>query len=221
MRALRIFIGYDDRQQVSYNVLHQSIIKRASQPVAITPLVLETLPITRRGLTPFTFSRFLVPWLCDYEGVGLFIDSDMLVLDDIAKLFEFASDHHDVSCAQNGAKYEWSSVMLFQNDRCGVLTPEYIQSGPNPMTMAWARSIGMLPPRWNHLVGYDMPTEDVSLVHFTQGVPCWPETTGTEHAGTWLLERFQMNTAQPWETLMGSSVHAKPVRDRLAQNGAH
>ena len=59
-----------------------------------------------------------------------------------------------------------------------------------------------------------------SLEDFTQGVPCWPETSATEYAGEWLRERFEMNTALPWETLMGSSVHAKPVRDRLAQNGA-
>lgn len=212
---LKIFIGYDDRQTVSYSVLQNSIMLRATMPVSITPLVLETLPITRRGLTPFTYSRFLVPYLCGYEGVGLFIDSDMLVIDDIAELFKFADPAYDVQCVQNGMRFEWSSVMLFNNDKCRILTPEYVQAGPNPMTMAWAKSLGALPARWNHLVGYDEPNEDVSLIHFTQGVPAWPETAGCEHANKWRSEMLSVLSKQDWETLMGNSVHAKHVRGRL------
>ena len=61
----KVFIGYDPRQPVAYNVLQHSIVIRTEYPVSITPLVLETLPITRKGLTPFTWSRFLVPFLCN------------------------------------------------------------------------------------------------------------------------------------------------------------
>ena len=74
---LRIFVGFDDRQWISFTTLASSIYKTAKRPVAITPLILETLPITRRGLTPFTFSRFLVPWLCDYSGPAIFMDADI------------------------------------------------------------------------------------------------------------------------------------------------
>ena len=35
----------------------------------------------------FSFSRFLVPYLCGYDGWGLFLDADMILTDDIAKLF--------------------------------------------------------------------------------------------------------------------------------------
>lgn len=60
-QPLRIFIGYDHRQAVAYNVLQFSLYRRSSRPLAISPLVLPTLPMKRQGLTPFTFSRFLVP----------------------------------------------------------------------------------------------------------------------------------------------------------------
>ncbi len=83
---LCIFIGYDPRQAVAYNVLQYSLLSRSSRPLSITPLVLETLPIGRQGLTPFTYSRFLVPWLCNYEGWGLFLDLDMLALGDISEV---------------------------------------------------------------------------------------------------------------------------------------
>ena len=46
---LKIFIGFDPRQAVSYTALQQSIISNASKPVSITPLVIETLPIERTG----------------------------------------------------------------------------------------------------------------------------------------------------------------------------
>ena len=49
--VLRIFIGYDPRQNVAYNVLQHSIFTRCSEPLAITPLVIDTLPITRQGLS--------------------------------------------------------------------------------------------------------------------------------------------------------------------------
>ena len=50
---LKIFIGFDERQILSFTTLVASVYEAASKPVAISPLVLETLPITRRGLTPF------------------------------------------------------------------------------------------------------------------------------------------------------------------------
>jgi hypothetical protein len=75
---LRIFVGHDPLQPVSTTVLVHSIISRASKPVCVTPLSLKTLPIKRRGLTEFTYSRFLVPYLCDYQGWSLFLDTDFV-----------------------------------------------------------------------------------------------------------------------------------------------
>src|ERR1700738_944423 len=87
---LRIFGGHDPLHPVSTTVLVHSIISRASKPVCVTPLSLKTLPIKRWGLTEFTYSRFLTPYLCDYQGWSLFLNAHMLVLEDIAKLFELA-----------------------------------------------------------------------------------------------------------------------------------
>ena len=95
--VFRVFVGYDERQAVSYTTLQQSILETASQPVSVTPLILRTLPITRRGLTPFTFSRFLVPWLCKYEGHALFMDADMFLVSDICEMARYFNDQHAVS----------------------------------------------------------------------------------------------------------------------------
>ena len=67
---LNVFIGYDQRQPVAFQVAAHSIWKHASYPVAITRLQLNQLPIKKTGLTEFTYSRFLVPYLCQFQGTA-------------------------------------------------------------------------------------------------------------------------------------------------------
>ena len=207
---LRIFIGYDSRQPISLNVLQSSLYTRSSKPLAITPLVIEQLPIKRTGLTPFTFSRFLVPWLCDYKGWALFLDLDMVVVDDIAKMFEMADDKYGVMVSKNAIRFEWTSAMLFNCEKCQILTPEYIEEANGLHGISWLdeESIGSLPNDWNHLVGYDEPRDDAKLIHYTQGVPAFPETADSEHAKVWMDEHQRMNSVTNWMELMGNSVHA-------------
>ncbi|NQV56844.1 MAG: glycosyltransferase, partial [Rhodospirillales bacterium] len=81
--SVRIFIGYDPREAVAYNVLCHSINARAGTPVAIEPLMLTQLGDLmwrdRHNLqsTDFSFSRFLTPYLCDFQGWAIFMDCDM------------------------------------------------------------------------------------------------------------------------------------------------
>jgi hypothetical protein len=210
---LRIFIGHDPRQPASVAVLAHSIARRASRPVAITPLVLGQLPIQRQGLTPFTYSRYLVPWLCGYNGHAVFLDADELVLGDIAELFACADRYSAVQVVKNAHRFEWPSVMLFD---CGHhhsrrLTPEYVETTKDISALPWTDRIGELPPAWNHLVGYDAPRDDAKLVHFTQGVPAWDETKDCEWADAWRAELRDMLSMQPWADIMGNSVHAVVV----------
>src|SRR5262249_34809350 len=183
---LRIFIGYDPRQPISYHTLAHSIIKRTSIPVSIAPIGSQFVKC-RSGLTPFTFARFLVPWLCGFEGKALFLDADELVLGDIAELFGQEGDYA-VWVSKNQIKFEWASVMLFNCDRCRILTPEYVNTAQGLHSICWTEDIGPLPAEWNHLVGYDNPRGDAKLVHFTQGVPHWWWTEDCEYAEVWKAE---------------------------------
>lgn len=210
---LRVFIGYDPRQPVSYQVLHHSITRLSTKPVPITALVIEQLPITRVGLTPFTFTRYLVPWLCNYEGEAIFMDADMLCLTDITKI---PRNEQPVSVVKNKLRFEWPSLMVFNCDKCKVLTPEFIESG-SPQAMEWSE-VGELPSEWNHLVGYD-PPQKAKIVHYTQGIPCFPEVSDCEYAKEWMDEAQLVNSAVPWEVLMGNSVHAEPVKERMKREG--
>jgi len=180
---IRIFIGFDPREAVAFNVLAHSIQARASQPVAIAPLMLSQLGTLmwreRHNLqsSDFSFSRFLVPHLCDYQGWALFMDCDMLVRDDVAKLWHLRDEAFAVQCVKHDhvpaeatkflgeaqTRYEkknWSSVMLFNNAKCRALTPDYVNtaSGLDLHRFNWLGNdelIGEIPRRWNHLVDYD------------------------------------------------------------------
>lgn len=206
---MKVFIGVDSRQYLSYNVCRFSIERRASKPVQIMPLRLDWMPIKRRGLTDFSFSRYLVPYLCGYEGEALFMDPDMLVLDDIHKLSELAGDEA-VSVVKNTKRFEWSSLMYFRNSQCRQLTPELIESGA-PQSFSWAPSVGALPSQWNHLVGYDAPRDDAKIVHYTMGIPCWPETSNCEYSHEWKKEANQAMGSVSWQELMGNSVHVPHI----------
>ena len=217
---IRVFIGYDEREAAAFSVLSYSIHKRASEPVAVAPVKLEEL----RGVfhrernalqsTDFSFSRFLTPWLCGYEGWAVFMDCDMLVLDDIANLWKLRDDRYAVQVVKHqhvpkeevkflGAtqsKYDkknWSSVMLMNCARCRALTPEYVNtaSGLELHQFKWLEGdhlIGELPRQWNHLVGYDAPRPDASLVHYTIGGPYFTEYRDCEYAREWFAERDAM-----------------------------
>lgn len=208
---LRIFVGADPRQPVSLSVLAQSVYRLSSKPVAITPLVIEQLPLKRVGLTPFTFSRFLVPYLCNYEGWALFLDADILLKDDIAKLFAMADEKYAVMVSKDEEhRFEWASVMLFNCAKCKVLTPEYVEVASGLHTINWVdeSEIGDLPREWNYLVGYSNPQEAPKLIHYTQGMPAYPLTQDSEYAIDWAKEHQYMNSIRPWEELMGNSIHA-------------
>lgn len=224
---IRVFVGYDPREAVAFSVLAHSIHARASQPVSVVPLRLSELkgiytrPRNELQSTDFSFSRFLTPWLCDYQGWAIFMDCDMIALDDIASLWGLADErfavqvvkHHHVPKERTkflGAtqtRYEkknWSSVMLMNCARCRALTPDYVNgaTGLELHQFKWLGSddlIGELPARWNHLVGYDAPRPDAAIVHFTIGGPYFAEYRDCEYASEWRRELDDMLAVQSRE----------------------
>lgn len=219
-----VFIGYDPREAIAFSVLAHSIHARSSAPVTIAPLALSQLRaiLTRERhplqSTDFSFSRFLVPSLSGFRGWSVFMDCDMLVLDDITRLWALRDENFAVQVVKHDhrprektkflgepqsayEKKNWSSVMLFNNDKCRALTGEYVNraSGLDLHQFKWLQSeslIGSLPARWNHLVGYDAPAPGASLVHYTLGGPYFPEFASCEYADAWRAEREAMLSAR-------------------------
>lgn len=210
---LKVFIGRDPRQPLAYNVLANSIIEHASVPVEITALSLKALPIRRQGLTQFTFSRFLVPYLCDFKGTALFLDADMVVTGDIKELFELADGVSSVQVNQEQERFEWPSAMLFNCEHCKQLTPEYIDNKANTLfDFKWANQIGNFPPSWNFCIPYSGNSDTAKLYHYTQGIPYWKETRGRPEDKFWFDAYKQMIFSVSFQELMGNSVHIQKMK---------
>lgn len=222
-KTIRVFIGWDPNEVVAYHVLAHSIIRHASVPVSITPLKLSQLPMKRardpKQSTEFAFSRFLVPWLCGYEGEAIFMDCDMLMRDDIAKMtgtrgaavsvvqHKYMPRPEDKFLGQQQtvyAKKNWSSVMLFDNEQCRALTPAYVNkaSGLELHQFKWLDEdqVGKLDKSWNHLVQEYEPNPDAKLVHFTRGGPWFEKYRDVEFAREWRDELALMMHRDGYKT---------------------
>jgi len=198
-KPVRIFIGFDSAQAIASQVLEHSIRKHAKRPVNVIHLRLDEMkargfnrPLDPLQSTEFTYTRFLVPWLCGYEGTALFMDSDMLALADITELFDLdmgpyalrvvKHEHQPADGIKMGKlakpqssypRKNWSSLMLMDcaKLRCWTKEAAETQSG------AWLHRFEPVPDAqigdidgraWNVLDRYD---ENTKLIHYTSGGP--------------------------------------------------
>lgn len=149
--------------------------------------------------------------MAGFEGKALFVDCDIILRTDIKALFDQITDEtvmcvkHDYT-PKSATKYlgnvqysyprkNWSSVMLFNADKCTHMTPEYVNKAtPAELhRMAWAAKIGELDPTWNHLCGEYEPNAEAKLVHFTLGTPCFQGYEEQEHSKEWYELRNEVN----------------------------
>jgi lipopolysaccharide biosynthesis glycosyltransferase len=218
-QAIPVYIGYDPREAIAYHVCANSIIRNSSRPVALIPVALNLF----RGFyqeqhgdnsNHFVYTRFLVPWLMNFQGRAIFIDGDMIVRGDIAELWDMtqhgAYDVHVVkhdyetkmtekymgAVNENYPRKNWSSVIVWN---CGnfpnrQLTPEFVSKQPGSYLhrFSWLDDarIGELPAEWNWLPDEYGANSDAKLLHYTLGTPCFHEFADTPQGELWHRERI-------------------------------
>ena len=218
---INIFIGYDSKEKVAYNVLSHSIIQNSTKPVAITPIALNHLKddfVRERNAlssTEFSFSRFMIHHLMNYQGWALFMDCDMLMFEDVSKLWRMRDDSKAIQVCKHNytpkedkkflgqvqTKYEkknWSSFMLMNCRKCTTLTPDYVNkaSGLELHQFKWLEGdhlIGDLPLEWNWLVGEYEHKDDVYNVHYTKGGPWFEDYAKCDYSQDWFRNLEESN----------------------------
>lgn len=214
-----VYIGYDTRLSKVYEVCKHSILKR-SKNINVIPLVQTKLrdmgvynrSVDLQGSTEFTITRFLVPYLNNYEGWSLFCDCDFLWHTDVNEVFDMCDDKYSVMVVKhdyipktdtkmdNKVQYKlprknWSSLMLFNNSKCQKLDldtvnnqlPKYLHR------FEWVSDdcIGALPTQYNHLVGYYNGA--FKALHYTDGGPWFENYKNCEYNELWLNELTDYN----------------------------
>lgn len=216
---MKIYMGYDRREKLAYDVAEFTLKRYANRDVQVTPLNIANLEsaglmyrvkkvvngqiydaISNAPMsTEFAISRFLTPLLAQ-SGWALFVDSDVVFLDDVTRIMEHADAKYAVMCVKHpsdtGAdskmdgqvqtyyhRKNWSSVMLFNCDhpanRLLDLTAVNSIRGLSLHSFYWLKDeqIGELPAKWNWLVNVRPMPEDAMIAHFTLGGPWfngWP-----------------------------------------------
>jgi lipopolysaccharide biosynthesis glycosyltransferase len=215
--AIPIFVGYDPREAACYHVFCQSVLERASCPVAFYPLhkpLLDGFDGQKDGTNAFIYSRFLVPYLQNFQGWAIFADGDMVMLDDVAKLWNMGHDFvfdkavavvkHDYK-TKHPRKYigtpmesdnvdypgkNRSSVILWNcaHRANRILTPEFVSESPGSLLhrFQWLKDsqIAELPAEWNAL-SEEQDISGASLMHYTLGAPGFSHYAHCDGADHW------------------------------------
>jgi lipopolysaccharide biosynthesis glycosyltransferase len=229
---MKVFVGYDSREQIAYDVCEYSILKY-NKNARVIPLKQDELREQKLywrdndplSSTEFTFTRFLVPHLCDYKGWALFVDCDFLFQINIEEIFALADDRYAAMVVKHdynppeGMKMDgqkqlayprknWSSMILWN---CGhpnnqKLTPDLVnrETGQFLHRFTWLKDdmIGELNCQYNWLVNhYHEPTDGKpKLIHYTEGGPWFENYQHCEYGYHWekmRAEYVQSRTSPP------------------------
>lgn len=219
-KPFRIYIGYDSREDIAYQVAKSSIEKHATIPVEIIPLKQKSLrkegvytrSVDKLASTEFTFTRFLIPHLNNFEDWALFIDCDFVALADVSELVARIDNRYAIMCAQHDytpteetkmdgqvqhiyPRKNWSSMMLIN---CGhpsnaQVTAELVndetKTGAYFHRFSWLNDdeIGFINHKWNWLVGWYKEPKDgrPKFLHYTEGGPWFKEYQNCEYNYEW------------------------------------
>lgn len=227
---LRVFVGYDTREDIAYQVCEHSL-KSRNENVEVRPLKIKELtdqgwysrPVDKLGSTEFTFTRFLIPELCNFNGWALFCDCDIIFLEDVKKLFDQADDKYAVMCVHHDytpkeshkmdgqtqtlyPRKNWSSMVLWN---CGHPSNKQIDmelvnnvetTGKYLHRFSWLKDeeIGKLNHEWNWLVGWYQEPADGSpkAIHYTEGGPWFANYRHCDYHEEWKNELKNMMETQ-------------------------
>jgi lipopolysaccharide biosynthesis glycosyltransferase len=204
--VIPIIVGFDQREAIAYHVFCQSAIEKATSPLCFIPLAMNNLT---------------APYLRDYSGWAIYVDGDMVVTEDIKKLWDLRDPSkavmvvkHDYKTKaeikylgnpnQNYPRKNWSSVILWNcaHPKNRVLDPAFIQEhdGKFLHRFSWLddAEIGALPKEWNWLAIEYPDNPAAKLVHYTLGTPCFEKYRNSAMTDLWQRSLLNVVSGMEW-----------------------
>jgi hypothetical protein len=223
---LRVFIGWDSRFEEPAKVLAHSMRKHSTIGLDVRYLDLEHLKRCYdfnpepdpKASTEFTRSRFLVPYLCGYDGLAAFVDNDVVALGDMAELMHTVETisaerwqataevpalyvvQHDYRPADGvkmyGAVQEayprklWSSLMVMDCSQLRCWTKELVETAPGSRLHRFQD----IPDEKIAALPFGWNevkdvTPDTKLYHYTEGGPWYDQYKNCPFSGLWHAAR--------------------------------
>lgn len=205
---INVYVGTTDEQELAFKVLKNSILTNTEHNVNVYRL---DRAISKRGIkidhyeggTPFSLQRFFIPELNNHEGIAIYLDSDMLVFEDIAGLYRSHKEGVTLcSCPAppNSNRRDQYSVFTVDCSRANWETGEILKlAKENYKSVMFDFSFEhnkekCIDWRWNSLEHYD---QDTKLIHFTDmDKQPWIDNRN-KNAKVWIKE-LKANIARGW-----------------------
>lgn len=213
-QPIRIFVGCDpnnsDLEQMM--VLDYSIHKHTRQPVEIVWMQLSLDPSsfwysnpqtgegwnTSKWATPFSGFRWAIPEYCDFTGRAIYMDADMVVLDDIAKLWQHSISDEAIVVAKGDGHIMRLCTCLWDCDKakCYLEPVAKLQADPDSHSQMMAKLkanlqlVELYQDSFNCVDGEDLAVEDIRILHYSD--------MGTQFSHKYSLPRLQAEGKTHW-----------------------
>ena len=152
IQPLKIYVGYDSREDIAWQVARHSLLRHATGAIQVHPLRQTSLRelglytrSTDAATTEFSLTRFLTPYLAAFDGWSVFMDCDFLVTRDITEILALLDPAKALYCVQHEytpanmikmdgkqqsvyPRKNWSSFMAFNgaHPKVRALTPALV-----------------------------------------------------------------------------------------------
>lgn len=225
---MKIFVGWDSREDIAYQVCRASLLKHTSVDLDIVPIKQKHMreknlfwrehdPLSS---TEFTFTRFLVPYLAGYKGWAVFMDCDFMWRGDVSTVLDYCDYSNAVMVVKHnynppervkmdGAvqtqypRKNWSSFMLIN---CGH---EQVQKNLTLETVNTATGLYLHRLQWatNDCIG-ELPVAYNYLEGWHTKDDCPnPLAVHFTRGGPWFRDYMNVEYGDEWAKLSRGLVH--------------
>jgi lipopolysaccharide biosynthesis glycosyltransferase len=198
-KILNVYIAVNKDNPADLEICKHSIRRNSSIPINF--VFLDQQNLIDQGLCSDEanncISRFFVPYLNQYQDLAVYVDSNILFIEDIAKLIENIDTSKAVHVVKhaypNNPRNQWTSLMVWncKHTEHQNLNPEYIvsQNIKNLNNLSWIKDtkIGELAPIWNWIDGWYRELRDgyPSAINYINGTPDKINSQNYDYADRW------------------------------------
>lgn len=212
--TIRVFVGCDpnncDLEQMM--VLDYSIHKHTSLPVEIVWMQLSrdpdsywySNPETSEGWnttkwdTPFSGFRWAIPEFCNYSGRAIYMDTDVVILSDLAELWEHRIDGQSIVAAKTKAKKPRLCTCVWDCNRAKNILPpvESIRKDPDghkkimDLIKKNPKLLESFSDSYNCIDGENLAVKDIQILHYSD--------MGTQFSHKYSLARLNKEGSEHW-----------------------
>ncbi|MEN6670629.1 glycosyltransferase [Psychrobacter sp. B38] len=212
--TISVFVGCDpnncDLEQMM--VLDYSIHKHTSVPVEIVWMQLSRDPNsywysnpetgegwdTTKWSTPFSGFRWAIPEYCDYSGRAIYMDADVVILDDLAKLWQHPIEGRSIVAAKTNADMTRLCTCVWDCNKAKEVIPPVQQLRKDPdshkhMMKMLKRHKKLIEPyqdSYNCVDGEGLAIEDIRVLHYSD--------MGTQFSHKYAIPRVNAEGFEHW-----------------------